>query len=119
MTYFDFNAHRIDAAKAVEPSRCGWGMMLSLVVLGPTYSFVYAKDGIHPDGFLARGSAPDPDIPRDVTDAQWYVVPGIWWNAVERLSWTMFDNPTARSNCVICQGKYNTVTARHEEIPLF
>ncbi|PKN98465.1 MAG: hypothetical protein CVU42_12200 [Chloroflexi bacterium HGW-Chloroflexi-4] len=38
MTYFDFIADRIDAAKTVEPSRCGWGMMLSLVALGPIYS---------------------------------------------------------------------------------
>jgi len=35
MTYFDFLADRIDATKTVEPSRCGWGMMLSLAVLGP------------------------------------------------------------------------------------
>ncbi len=57
MTYFDFIADRIDAAKTVEPSRCGWGMMLSLVALGPIYSFVYTEVGIHPDGFLARGTA--------------------------------------------------------------
>jgi len=24
-----------------------------------------------------------------VAGAQWYEVPGIWWNTVERLSWTM------------------------------
>ena len=89
MTYFDFIADRIDAAKTVEPSRCGWGMMLSLVALGPIYSIVYTEVGIHPDGFLARGTAPDPDIPKDVADAQWYEVPSIWWHTVERLSWTM------------------------------
>ena len=43
MTYFDFIADRIDAAKTVESSRCGWGMMLSLVALGPIYSFVYTE----------------------------------------------------------------------------
>jgi hypothetical protein len=89
MTYFEFIADRIDAAKTVEPSRCGWGMMLSLATLGPIYSFVYTEVGIHPDGALARGTAPDPDIPKDVVGAQWYEIPGIWWNTVERLSWTM------------------------------
>jgi len=89
MTYFEFIADRIDAANTVEPSRCGWGMMLSLATLGPIYSFVYTEVGIHPDGALARGTAPDPDIPKDVVGAQWYEVPGIWWNTVERLSWTM------------------------------
>ena len=43
MTYFEFVADRIDAAKTVEPSRCGWGMMLSLAALGPIYSFVYTE----------------------------------------------------------------------------
>jgi len=89
MTYFDFIADRIDAAKTVEPSRCGWGMMLSLVALGPIYSFVYTEVGIHPDGFLARGTASDPDIPKDVAGAKWYEVPAIWRYTVERLSWTM------------------------------
>ena len=93
MTYFDFIADRIDAAKTVEPSRCGWGMMLSLAALGPIYSFVYTEVGIHPDGALARGTAPDPDIPKDVANAKWYEVPGIWWNTVERLSWTMVGKP--------------------------
>jgi len=95
MTYFQFMADRIDAAKTVEPSRCGWGMMLSLAVLGPIYSFVYTEVGIHPDGFLARGTASDPDIPMDVAGANWYEVPGIWWNTVERLSWTMLGKPAA------------------------
>lgn len=93
MTYFDFMADRIDAAKTVAPSRCGWGMMLSLAVLGPVYSFVYTEVAIHPDGFLARSSAPDPDIPMDVAGAKWFEVPGIWWNTVERLSWTMLGKP--------------------------
>jgi hypothetical protein len=95
MTYFGFIADRIDAAKTVEPSRCGWGMMLSLVALGPIYSFVYTEVGIHPDGYLAQGTALDSDIPKDVANAQWYKVPGIWWNTVERLSWTMVGKPAA------------------------
>ena len=37
----------------------------------------------------------DPDIPKDVAGAKWYEVPGIWWNTVERLSWTMVGKPAA------------------------
>ena len=33
MTYFNFMQDRIDAAKTIEPSRCGWGMMLSLAAV--------------------------------------------------------------------------------------
>lgn len=95
MTYFEFIADRIDAAKTVEPGRCGWGMMLSLAVLGPVYSVVYTEIGIHPDGILARSAVPDPDIPGDVAGAAWYKVPGIWWHTVERLSWTMLGKPAA------------------------
>ena len=78
IAYFEFIADWMDAAKTIQPSRCGWGMMLSLAVLGPIYSFVYTEVGIHPDWFLARGTAPDPDIPKDVAGAKWYEVPGIW-----------------------------------------
>ncbi len=95
ITYFEFVADRIDAAKTVEPSRCGWGMMLSLATLGPIYSIVYTEVGIHPDVALARGTTPDPDIPKNMADAQWYEVPGIWWNTIERLSWTMVGKPAA------------------------
>jgi hypothetical protein len=95
MTFFQFIADRIDAAKTVKPTRCGWGMMLSLAVLGPVYSFVYTEVGIHPDGFLARGTASDPDIPKDVAGVKWYDIPGIWWKTVERLSWTMLGKPAA------------------------
>ena len=94
MTYVEFMSDRIDAAKTVQPSRCGWGMMASLAILGPIYSVVYTEVGIHPDGALARGTSKDPDIPKDVANAKWYEVPGIWWNTVERLSWTMIGKPT-------------------------
>jgi len=57
--------------------------------LGKAPLILKARVGIHPDGALARGTAPDADIPKDVVGAQWYEVPGIWWNTVERLSWTM------------------------------
>jgi len=95
MTYTEFMQDRIDAAKIVEPTRCGWGMMLSLATLGPIYSVVYTAVAINPDGTLAMGVAPDPDIPKGVDGARWYEVPGIWWGVVERLSWTMLGKPSS------------------------
>lgn len=70
ITYVEFMQDRIDAAKTVEPSRCGWGMMLSLIVLGPIYSVVYTAVAINPDGTLAKMVAPDPDIPKGVVGAK-------------------------------------------------
>jgi hypothetical protein len=93
MTYWQFMADRLDAAKSVVPSRCGWGMMLSLAVLGPIYSLVYTDVAIFPQGKLAKFTAPDPDIPKDVAGAKWQVVPDIWWHVVEHLSWTMLGKP--------------------------
>ena len=93
MTYIEFMNDRIDAAKTVEPSRCGWGMMLSLAALGPIYSVVYTAVAINPESTLAKMTASDPDIPKDVDGAQWYEIPGIWWGVVERLSWTMLGKP--------------------------
>jgi len=89
MTYFEFIQDRFDAAQTVKPSRCGWGMMLSLAALGPIYSVVYTDVAIYPNGQLAKVTASDPDIPKGFADAKWYDVPGIWWGVVERLSWTM------------------------------
>jgi hypothetical protein len=95
MTYVEFIQDRIDAAKTVNPSRCGWGMMSSLAVLGPIYSVVYTNVAIHPDGQLAKVTALDTDIPKGVAGAKWYEVPGIWWGVVERLSWTMLGKQTS------------------------
>ena len=95
MTYVEFMKDRIDAAKTVEPSRCGWGMMLSLAVLGPIYSVVYTVVAINPDSTLAKMTASDLDIPKGVEGARWYDVPGIWWGVVERLSWTMLGKPAS------------------------
>ena len=95
MTYIEFMKDRIDAAKKVEPSRCGWGMMLSLAALGPIYSVVYTAVAINPEGTLAKITASDPDIPKGVEGAKWYEVPGIWWGVVERLSWTMLGKPAS------------------------
>ncbi len=94
MTYSQFIQDRIEAAKVVQPSRCGWGMFLSLAVLGLIYSVVYTAVGIDPDGFLAHRTAPDPDIPKGVAGASWSEVPGIWWEVVERLSRTMLGRPS-------------------------
>jgi hypothetical protein len=95
MTYIEFMNDRIDAAKTVEPSRCGWGMMFSLATLGPIYSVVYIVVAINPEGTMAKTTASDPDIPKGVEGAMWYEVPGIWWGVVERLSWTMLGKPAS------------------------
>ncbi len=95
MTYVEFIQDRLNAAKTVEPSRCGWGMMFSLVALGPIYSVVYTSVAIHPDGKLAKVTSSDPDIPKGVAGANWYEVPDIWWGVVERLSWTMLGKQTS------------------------
>lgn len=98
MTYIEFMQDRIEAAKTVEPSRCGWGMMLSLATLGPVYSVVYTAVAINPESTLAKMTASDSDIPKGVEGAKWYEIPGIWWGVVERLSWTMLGKP-ARTGC--------------------
>ena len=88
MTYFQFMADRFDAAKTVKPPRCGSGMIGSLFALGPFYATLYTHVALHPDGFLAKVTAPDPDLPQGL-QAVWYEVPGVWWSTFERLSWTM------------------------------
>lgn len=95
ITYVEFMRDRLDATKTVKPSQCGWGMMLSLAVIGPIYSVVYTTVGVNPDGFLAKVTAPDRDIPKGVAGAQWHEVPGIWWSIVEHLSWTMLEKQTS------------------------
>lgn len=82
MTYVEFMKDRIDAAKTVEPSRCGWGMMFSWVALAPIYRMVYTAVAINPDSPLAKMTAPDPDISKGVDDSKWFEVPGIWWGVV-------------------------------------
>jgi hypothetical protein len=93
LTYFKYMGDKIEAAKSVNPAGCGWGMLASLAAFGPIYSVVYTEAGIHPDGEIAKGIASDPDIPKDVSNASWVEVPGIWWNTIERLSWTMLGEP--------------------------
>lgn len=62
MTYFEFIKDCVDAAKEVVPSRCSWGMFVSLGIQGPIYSEVYTDLAIDPGGFLGRVSAPDPEL---------------------------------------------------------
>ncbi len=95
MTYVEFIKDRVDAAKTVKPTQCGWGMIVSLAAFGPIYSVVYTAVAINPEGTLAEITASDPDIPKGVEGAKWYEVPGIWWGVVERLSWTMLGKPAA------------------------
>lgn len=89
MTYYEFMVDRIDAAKTVKPARCGTGMIGSLFALGPFYATLYTHVAMHPEGFLAKVTAPDRDMPKNVSDARWYETPDIWWATFERLSWTM------------------------------
>jgi hypothetical protein len=93
MTYFEFIADRMDAAATVKPSRCGWGMMLMLATVGPIYSVVYTEVAVDPDGMVAHMTAPDPNIARNVAGVAWYEVPNIWWQTVERLSWSLLGEP--------------------------
>lgn len=69
--------------------------MNALAELVPIYREVYTDEAIHPGGFFDKVTAPDPDIPTGVAGAKWYEVPGIWWNVVERLSWTMLGKITS------------------------
>lgn len=88
--------------------------MLSLAVLGPIYSVVYTDVAINPGGFLDKITAPDSDIPNGVAGAKWYKVPGIWWNIVERLSWTMVGKQ-ARVGCkfrAVASNPFNNVIAK-------
>ena len=64
-------------------------MIGSLFALGPIYATLYTQVAIHPEGFLSKVTAPDQDIPKNVSGTKWYQVPDVWWNTFERLSWTM------------------------------
>jgi len=66
-----------------------------MAALGPIYSVVYTMVAVNPDSALAKGTAPDSDIARDVAGAAWYEIPDIWWKTVERLSWTMLGKPAS------------------------
>ena len=93
MSYWQFIEERIEAAKEVNPARCGYGMFSFLILVGPFYSALYTYVGIHPDSFLARVTQPDSSIPKGITGAAWYQVPEIWWKVVEKISWTALARP--------------------------
>jgi len=92
MTYFEFIEDRGEAAKELKPARCGVGMFASLAILGPIYSALYTYVAVNPDSFLAKVTAPDPDIAKGVAGANLIEIPDIWWKTVERLSWTMLKS---------------------------
>lgn len=88
MTYFDFLQDRIDAVKEFKPARCGVGTFASLAILGSFYSALYTYVAVRPKSFIAKVTAPDADIAKNVEGANWMEIPGVWWKTVERLSWT-------------------------------
>lgn len=98
MTYWEFIQDRLDAAKEVQPARCGTGKLTFFAVVTPFYSVLYTYVGIHPDGFLSRVTMHDGNIPTNVVDASLSEVPEIWWKTVERLSWSALARRTPACN---------------------
>jgi hypothetical protein len=64
----------------------------------PFYSALYTYVGIHPDGFLAKVTMRDGNIPTDAAGASLAEVPEIWWKTVERLSWSALARRTPACN---------------------
>ncbi len=64
-------------------------MFASLATVGLFYSGLYTYVAIEPESFLAKVTAPDPDIAKDAKGSAWYEVPNVWWKTLERVSWTM------------------------------
>ena len=95
MTYFVYIQDRIDAAKTVEPSRCGWGLMLSLAALGSIYSVVYTVVAINPESTLAKMTASDPAIPKGFEDAKPLEFGAVWWSDYRGRCW----GSTSASRC--------------------
>lgn len=98
MTYWQFITDRLEAAGEVVPERCGVGRLVTFAVLAPVYSIVYTDVGVHPDGFLARVSENDGNIPKGVENTIWYDVPNLWWRVVEKISWSMLSRHTPVCN---------------------
>jgi hypothetical protein len=98
LTYWQFMSDRLEAAQEVEPKRCGVGRLVTFGMLGPVYSVVYTAVGLYPGGFLDRVSQEDPNIPKGVEDTPWYNVPDLWWNVIEKISWSMLVRHTAACN---------------------
>ncbi len=89
MTYLEFMQDRIEAAKTIQPARCGYGLFASLATVGLFYSGLYTYVAIEPDSYIAKVTAPDPAIAKDAKGSAWYEVPDVWWKTLERVSWTM------------------------------
>jgi hypothetical protein len=98
MTYWEFMQDRLDAAKDVQPARCGTGIITFFAIMAPIYSVLYTHVGIHPDSFLARMTMHDGNIPTGVAEADLTQVPEIWWKTVERLSWSALARRTPACN---------------------
>lgn len=98
MTYWQFMTDRLDAAGEVVPERCGVGRLVTFAVFAPVSSIVYTDVGLHPDGFLARVTENDRNIPTGVENTSWYDVPNLWWRVVERISWSMLARHTPVCN---------------------
>lgn len=93
MTYWQFMQDRLDAAEGVKPARCGYGMLGFYTLTVPFYSVLYTHVGLHPDGFLAKVTARDANIPKNVQATPWHRIPDLWWGVVERLSWSSLARP--------------------------
>lgn len=102
ITYWQFMADRLQAAREVRPARCGPGMFSFFLAAGPLYSAVYTYVGMRPESTLARHTQPDSNIPTGVAGAQWSEAPGIWWTVVERISWStlMHQGPGCKMRSV-------------------
>jgi hypothetical protein len=98
ITYWEFIQDRLDAAKEVQPARCGTGKLTFFAVMTPFYSVLYTHVGIHPDSFLAKVTMHDGNIPTGVAGADLTEVPDIWWKTVERLSWSALARRTPACN---------------------
>ncbi len=98
MTYWEFIQDRLDAAKEVQPARCGTGKLTFFAIMTPFYSVLYTHVGIHPDSFLARVTMHDGNIPTGVAGVDLTQVPDIWWKTVERLSWSALARRTPACN---------------------
>jgi hypothetical protein len=73
---------------------CGWGMMLSLVNPGSHLFIRLYRSWIHPDGFLARGTAKIQISTKDVAARSGKVLV-FGGYTIERLSWTMVGKQAA------------------------
>lgn len=98
MTYWEFMQDRIEAAKEVEPARCGTGKFIFFAIMTPFYSVLYTYVGVHPDSFLAKVTARDASVPTGVEGASLTEVPEMWWETVQKLSWSALVRRTPACN---------------------